>query len=120
MDDDNVALPFELSTFVKAAHHSGADILTCFMDCFRGAVSSAPEFRRLFLGGPWSAGIFHNCFGDANALVRREVFLDISGFTEDYGVTHEDWELFARAATTGARLEVVPEVLFRYRLCGTA
>jgi len=117
MDDDNLALPFEISTFVTAAVNSGADILTCLMECFRDSPSS-PEYRQLFLGGPWTAGLFHNCFGDANALVRRSTFEETGGFTEDHGVTHEDWEFFAKAVSMGHRLQVVPEVLFRYRLSG--
>ncbi len=115
MDDDNVALPFEISTFATAAVNSEADILTCFMECFRESPDE-PDYRRLFLGGPWTAGLFHNCFGDANALIRRSAFEEVGGFTEDTGVTHEDWELFATAVSKGMRLEVVPEVLFRYRL----
>ena len=115
MDDDNVAAPTELATFVRAAVHSGADVLTCFMDCFRDDEETI-ERRRIFLGGPWTAGVFHNCFGDANALIKREVFHEVGGYTEERGVTHEDWELFAKAVGVGYRLQVVPEALFRYRL----
>src|SRR5205814_2312823 len=37
MDDDNVAKPQEIATFARAARHSGADVLTCLMDWFKGA-----------------------------------------------------------------------------------
>ncbi|WP_198148034.1 glycosyltransferase family 2 protein [Elstera litoralis] len=59
---------------------------------------------------------FWNIIGDANALVRRRVFEDLGGFTEDYGIGHEDWEFFLKAITHGVRLEVVPEALFHYRI----
>ncbi|KAK3263253.1 hypothetical protein CYMTET_27931, partial [Cymbomonas tetramitiformis] len=61
-----------------------------------------------------------DCFGDANALVRRDAFFALGGFNavmlpggEDS--TGEDWELFARAALAGYRLQPVPFPLFWYR-----
>jgi GT2 family glycosyltransferase len=120
MDDDNYAKPHELTTLVAVAERTGAEIVTTFMDFFEGR--EAPEKGRsahcrwLFAGieAPL-VGIGRNCFGDANALVRRDAFETLGGFTEEQGVTHEDWELFARAVLRGFRLEVVPEALFWYR-----
>ncbi len=120
MDDDNVAKPHELSTFVKAAQASGADILTCFIDAFRGKGEpgsyQVPGARSLPIGGAAAVGMFKNCFGDANALIRSDVFEALGGFTEDYGIGHEDWEFFARAVLKGYRLQVIPEPLFWYRM----
>ncbi|RMD68225.1 MAG: glycosyltransferase, partial [Gammaproteobacteria bacterium] len=117
MDDDNIALPHEVATFVQAALHSGADVLTCVARPFTGDVPPA-EARNLWLplGGAAGAGIFRNVFGDANALWRREAFFQAGGYTTDYGLGHEDWELFAEAVLRGLRLEVVPEPLFWYRV----
>ena len=120
MDDDNVAKTNEISEFVKAAQASHADILTCFIDAFRGMGEPGdhqiPGARSLPIGGAAAVGMFKNCFGDANALIRRSVFETLGGFTEDYGVGHEDWEFFARAALKGYRFYVVPEPLFWYRM----
>ncbi len=119
MDDDNVARPHEISTFVRAAQHSGADILTTFIDFFNGELPPDPKrvplCRWLFAGVDSPAGIARNCFGDANALVRRSTFERLGGFTEDRGTTHEDWEFFAKAVLHGCTLEVVPEALVWYR-----
>ncbi|MCL8208199.1 MAG: glycosyltransferase [Actinomycetia bacterium] len=115
MDDDNVAEPEEISTFVRAALASGADILTAVMDVFRDEAPEAPVRRFVPLGGDAAAGLFENAFGDANALVRTAVFRALGGFTEEVGVGHEDWEFFARAVLAGYTLEVVPVPLFRYR-----
>ena len=41
--------------------------------------------------------------------------LNVGGFTEDAGVGHEDWELWARAILKGYTLQVVPEALYWYR-----
>lgn len=119
MDDDNLARPHEISTFVRAAQHSGATILTCFSDVFQSTEPQPGEHRNIhtwpFLGGALVPGVLRNVFGDANALIHRDVFARVGGFTEDYGVGAEDWEFFARAVLYGERLEVVPEPLMRYR-----
>lgn len=118
MDDDNVAEPHEVSTFVRAAEASGADILTCFLRVFQGtgpAASDDGTYVWPFLGAAVTPGVTRNSFGDANAFVRRSVFERVGGFTEDVGIGCEDWEFFARATLSGCRLLVVPEALVRYR-----
>jgi GT2 family glycosyltransferase/tetratricopeptide (TPR) repeat protein/glycosyltransferase involved in cell wall biosynthesis len=120
MDDDNWAEPEEISILVKTALRTGADIVSCGMNYFHGHEApdtrAGSETRWLPLGGAASVGAFQNCFGDANALVRRSCFESLGGFTEDYGVTHEDWEFHARAVLQGFKLTVVPEFLFWYRV----
>lgn len=120
MDDDNYAEPHEVETLVCALMNSGADIVCCGVNFFSGQttpdLASAPGERWLPVGGAAAAGAFENCFGDANALVRRSCFDALGGFTEDFGVTHEDWEFHARAVLAGFKLQVVPEFLFWYRV----
>ncbi|MDR7926176.1 glycosyltransferase [Acidithiobacillus thiooxidans] len=117
MDDDNVAMPHEIEIFVNAIQSSKADILTCAVAPFVGnTIPDTPTDVWLPLGGSAGAGLFSNAFGDANACWRTCVFHSLGGFTEDYGVGHEDWELFADAVLSGYRLELVPEVLFWYRV----
>jgi glycosyltransferase involved in cell wall biosynthesis/GT2 family glycosyltransferase len=121
MDDDNLAKPHELAVFAHAARCTGADILTTVSDVFSDAdaASGPPRTSRQLwipLGGAAGLGVFRNVFGDANALVRRATFEALGGFTEDYGVGHEDWEFFARAVLAGANLQLVPEPLFWYRV----
>ena len=121
MDDDNIAKPNELAVFARAARHSGADILTTTSDVFSDTDNAGrpPETsHRLWipLGNAAGLGVFRNVFGDANALIRRSTFESLGGFTEDYGVGHEDWELFAKASIAGVNLQLVPESLFWYRV----
>ncbi len=120
MDDDNVAKPHEISTFVRVARKTGADVLTCFLDTFAGQTAPTAQqkinSRVVFLGGCAAAGALRNWFGDTNSLVRREVFLALGGFHEQWGVNHEDYEFMARAVLRGYRLEVVPESLVWYRV----
>ncbi|MCE9616386.1 MAG: glycosyltransferase [Lentisphaerae bacterium] len=122
MDDDNIARPDELSVFARAARRTGADVLTCFFDAFEGeAAPRVPadiRYRYLPAGGSLACGVFSNCFGDANALVRREAILAAGGFCEARGVGTQDYALFSKMMLDGYRLEVVPEALFQYRVSG--
>lgn len=122
MDDDNCAKPHELEVFVQAAQHSGADILTCFADLFEGEETPDPSLvkeRMTPIGDCLSYGLFANCYGDSNSLIKRNVFEKIGGFTEDYGVGLDDQDFFSRAILHGAQLFVIPEALYWYRISKT-
>lgn len=117
MDDDNLAMRHEIETFVKVALRTGADVLTSPSCLFEGdEPPQRPDRLWLPLGGALGAGIYRNVFGDANAFWKREAFLAAGGYTTDYGVGYEDWELFSEAVLRGFRLELVPEPLFYYRV----
>ena len=119
MDDDNVAKPHEISTFVAVARRAQAGIVTAFCDGFDTDAEldrTSPPIRFTPFGSDPVLGIFTNCYGDANALYARSVFDKLGGFTEDYGMTHEDWELFCRASLEGVTMVCVPEPLFWYRI----
>jgi glycosyltransferase involved in cell wall biosynthesis len=128
MDDDNYAKPNEISTYVKVAQYTNADILTSVMEYFfsdKSPYSGDPDVKRgieskfyIPQGDNIVVGIFSNCFGDTNALVKRKVFLKIGGFSEDYGIGHEDWEFFGKAILQGFKLEIVPVPLYFYRKFG--
>ncbi|MDR3617278.1 MAG: glycosyltransferase [Candidatus Obscuribacterales bacterium] len=117
MDHDNIAKKSEVSTFVKAALNTGADVLTCAYDVFSGESLESLTYLHTYvpLGAAISSGLYKNFYGDANALVKKEAFVRLGGFTEDYGIWGEDWEFFAHAALNGAKFEMVPEPLFWYR-----
>ncbi len=117
MDDDNLAMPNEIETFVRAAEYSDADILTTPSALFlHESPPATPDRIWLPLGGAAGSGVFRNVYGDANALWKRAVFNELGGYSEDYGIGHEDWELFSHAVLSGYRLELVPEPLFWYRI----
>ena len=121
MDDDNYADPDEISTLAAIAERTGADILTCAVRFWSGnespdETSVAAQLQWVPMGAAIESGFFWNAFGDANALVKREVFETLGGFVELHGTTCEDWEFFARAVFSGFDLQVVPLPLFWYRL----
>jgi hypothetical protein len=122
MDDDNCAKPEALATFVRAAEASRADIVTCFLDVFRGheAPGRRPAIHRWsFIGSALGVGIVRNCFGDTSCLIRADAYRALGGMTEDFGIGCEDWEFFAKAAVKGYRISVVPEALVWYRASAT-
>ncbi len=119
MDDDNVAKPNMASRFVQAAVSSGADLVTTIFEVFSG--DKAPNAktkvveRFLPVGDIVSFSVVTNAIGDANSLIRRDLFERLGGFSEDYGLGHEDFELYLRAVLGGASVNVVPDPLFWYR-----
>ena len=116
MDDDNVATSGEISTFVQVAERTGIEILTCVIYLFEEP-SAPTDVYDVWVpyGDAPGLSVLMNSFGDANALINRETFEAVGGFTEEYGVGHEDWEFFAKATLKGHSLEVIPEPLYYYR-----
>ncbi|MDP3921247.1 MAG: glycosyltransferase [Candidatus Omnitrophota bacterium] len=118
-DDDNTAKPHCLTSLVRIAEATNAAVVTCAHDRFEeDNGKDLPPMRWLPLGGDPVSGMFRNCYGDAQALVRRDVFYELGGFSEDFGCCHEDWEFFQRVAIKGFRFEVTPESLYDYRVSG--
>ena len=103
LDDDNCLKRHALHTLLTAAAVTNAHVLTSFNEKWKSqkappSADTEPTTERwLPLGDAAAVGIFKNCFGDAASLVRRSAFVQLGGFTEDGGVGHEDWELWARA-----------------------
>ncbi|HUB27277.1 MAG TPA: glycosyltransferase [Tepidisphaeraceae bacterium] len=119
MDDDNYAMPSEVSTFVQCALTSNSDCLTCVPTLFESDAPPGPHAPGTLLpplGGAVLLGLFSNYFGDANCLVRRGVFEQLGGYTEDYGVGYEDCELYAKAILAGFKVMCVPHSLYWYRV----
>jgi GT2 family glycosyltransferase len=119
LDDDNALFRSAISTLVRAARSCGADICTCFRKTIYDE-SIPPDEREGFiqylaLGGSLDIGFIENSFGDATALIRREVFDAIGSQIELFGRTGEDWEFYARALLEGLKLRLVPEALYWYR-----
>jgi len=120
MDDDNACWPDQVSTFIRAAQHSGADILTCQMQAFRGS-GPPPAYRNRLpigwipLGACPAVGVFRNILGDANMFMTKSAWDRMGGFTLDRAY-FEDWEFLQAATLAGLQLECLPEILFCYRI----
>ena len=116
VDDHTLLLaPNAISVFVQVAQRVDADVLTSAISFFLGSSNGSSDnilehSRRPFLGGDAATGAFVNCFGSTNALVGRDAFEKIGGFSDDAVSTLDDWELFSKAALMGLRIETMPEV----------
>jgi len=125
LDDDDIAFPNLVQTLVTAAEATGADIVNClnlympesrraeahpFPERFQQKASYVP------LGGPLSLAPLENCYGGATSLIRRNAAVLIGGYTEVYGVGHEDYELYVRALQADLRIEVCPLPLYLYEV----
>ncbi|HTZ71004.1 MAG TPA: DUF6212 domain-containing protein [Acetobacteraceae bacterium] len=120
-DDDNLPLPHEIEYFVRAAIYADADVVTAMARFFREEAEAEEEielakFEYFPLGASLPLALTHNEYGDANALVRRDRFLEDGGFTEIYGVGAEDYEFFVKSESLGRKIVFVPEPLFNYRV----
>jgi glycosyltransferase involved in cell wall biosynthesis len=117
MDADNLAKPGMIEQMAAAMGRSGADCLTCYMEGFAEDHPGRREiiYRYIPTGNCPEAGCFENIFGDANCIVRRDVFHELGGFSLDRDSSFEDWEFLARLSLEGKRLDVLPEFLHLYR-----
>jgi len=119
MDDDNYAKPHEIETFLQVARHTGADAITCFRDAFVGndlpPLGQLAKQRIPALGSSISVSNFINCFGDTNALIRKQAYLAVGGYNEQHRTGKEDYEFFCKIALNGFRLITIPEALYWYR-----
>ncbi|MDD5262128.1 MAG: glycosyltransferase [Methylacidiphilales bacterium] len=115
VDADNIVLPEMLESFIEGIELSGVDCCTCFYKAFE----DRPDPLRI----PWvvtpagqamEAGWVEDVFGDANCIVRRQVFLALQGFPEVL-LLAEDWEFFINLSRSGYKLDVIPRFLFWYR-----
>lgn len=135
LDSDNVPVPNMIERYMTAITASGDDCLTCYFTAFAGSKppyttdpdgngikpTVRPSYSFLPLGACTTLGLFDNFLGDASFIVRRSVFEQLGGFCEDEAwryATHEDYDFLLRLILAGHRLDVVPEVLFYYRLTG--
>lgn len=118
MDADNEAESDMVELMVRAMAANPVDCLTCFMRGFADEPADAPK-RIIYYytpSGPClEAGLFANCFGDANFIVRKAVFAALGGFGVRRDASFEDWEFLARLSLRGFTQDVIPECLFLYR-----
>lgn len=116
-DADNISEFVMTERLADAIRHSGADCVSCHFDKFR----TGPDGERVQcdfytpMGAAIEAGPYVDPFGDANFIIRKEVFLKLGGFRHVPSTASEDWEFLAELVLSGYRLEVVPLALFQYR-----
>ena len=123
LDDDNVLFPDAVSRLVRAARFAGADCVPAASIRFTGDGDPRADGAALgtpirFLGAARAWSHFNNVVGDTCAVVRRDVFEAVGGFTEEYRVGLEDLALYNRLIHEGRRIEPLPDPVYYYRMGG--
>jgi len=117
-DDDNVAKSHMLETFARAARAGTAGLIVASYDVFEGIASPCEQNRQerfLPTGSALAYAVIHNTLGDTTSLISRASFERVQGFREDYGLGHEDFELFLRLALSGESVACISDAPFWYR-----
>jgi GT2 family glycosyltransferase/glycosyltransferase involved in cell wall biosynthesis len=121
MDDDNLAREDQLELFVRAIENSQADAISCVAVMCKDdefPLAGHETLEHLYIppgGGASAAVVVANPYGDANAIYRRSALESVGGYTEDYGLSWEDAELFHRLEVEGFAVTVLPEPLMWLR-----
>ena len=121
LDDDDALFPDAVSRLVRAARFSGADCVSAASVRFSGDGDPRTDPRShgapiRFIGASRPLNLIHNVAGGSCALVRRDAFEEIGGFSEDYGIWLEDMEICNRLLRAGLRIETLPDPAFYYRI----
>jgi GT2 family glycosyltransferase len=123
VDADNVATPQMVERMVCGMETSGAACLTCHSLFFTSDLArrlSLWDNRYAPLGPCLELAVYENIIGDANFIVRRDVFERMQGFTEEREDGCEDWEFLMKLASHDLIVDVIPEPLFLYRRTQTS
>ena len=125
LDDDNVLFPDAVSRLVRAAQCSGADCVPAASIRFSGDGDPRTDTKShgapiRFLGAARAWSRIRNVVGDACALVKREAFEAVEGFSEEYRVGLDDLSFFNRLIHAGFRIEPMPDPVYFYRFGKTS
>ena len=117
-DDDNLAETNEIEKMLRVLVHTKADVVTASNEFFVTSANGTNVVVGSYhpLGNALFPGIFENVFGDANALWRKSAFTSLDGFAKDTSYSLQDWEILAKASSSGLKLVTVPApALYKYR-----
>jgi GT2 family glycosyltransferase len=116
MDSDDVCLPDRLALqLAYLAEHPETDLISSWASEF----SEADESERLKVSPTehdalTSAMRWRNVIAHSAILVKSSALARIGGYRADFGLL-EDYDLYVRLITAGARFHVIPKVLLRIR-----
>jgi glycosyltransferase involved in cell wall biosynthesis len=125
LDDDDLAKNDLIETLVTAAINTQKKVITCLNiympESIRGQVLSGDpttptKVDYIPIGGPLSVAANENCLGASTSLFSKKTLLEMGGYSEIYGVGHEDYELYLRLIQNGNTIEVVPKALYYYEV----
>mmetsp|Transcript_37069 Transcript_37069/g.77490 ORF Transcript_37069/g.77490 Transcript_37069/m.77490 type:complete len:771 (-) Transcript_37069:471-2783(-) len=119
MDDDDLAFPNMISTYMKVAAQTGADIFTDIAEHYDIAANGSWTLSHtsLAVGGTFAHNFFINNYGKANFCGKSKAVYEMGG--HQTGVKslspYVDWGFFTRASLHDLQIELVPFALYKYR-----
>jgi O-antigen biosynthesis protein len=116
-DDDDLALPQMLKTYMFVAHVTGASLVTDISDNYNlqnGVLRHS--HRSLAIGNSFAHNFFINNFGKANFCVNPKLAKEFGGHQVGTlgNSPYVDWGFLFRASLHGLHMELVPHVLYKY------
>ncbi len=96
-----------LSTLASVAANCKADLLTYLFRVVYGNVEPSRSSLNADLLGDFAQAFFNTNVTPLPLFVRREAFLKLGGFTQDYRVLGHDHEFVAKAQLAGIRCQTV-------------
>ena len=125
LDADDVVAPQLVERFLNAIRISQDDCVGCYYMLFEGdkfpyaldsgLVESHITGRLPLLGNALATGTLFNFMGGCCSIIRRSVFEQLGGYSEDPYVPFEDWDFHVRLLLQGYQLDILPEYLYYYR-----
>lgn len=120
VDADNICMPHMVERFARSLDcNREVSALTCYLVGFRRSEDIARDefaFEYCPSGGPHVMASFENVYGDTNAIFRTADLRAVGGYETDRSTPWEDWETFVKLVNRGFRVDVIPELLFYYRV----
>lgn len=114
MDDDDLCMPQRLAVQLAYAQTHRLDVCGSWYRRFGwlpgGAGRPATDHEAIVAGLLFQPSLLH-----PSVLIRRSVVANAGGYDTEYPHA-EDYELWTRLATAGARFGNAPHVLLRYRM----
>ena len=118
------ALSETISALQRAAHTTGADIVTSHLNFYRqplpeegvgahlASLQGTLRATHVFVGGAVPLGAVKNVLTGPLLFVKRELLQSLGGFKEQAEKDYEAWEFCVRSVLSGATMEVVAQSLY--------
>lgn len=116
VDSDDIAMPTMVERFLRAALLTGDDCLVAPQYGFRQHPEGPCALLYAPPGNSLIGSMADDMYGGPSMIIRRDAFWSVGGFTEIRGVGYEDYEFHVRCNLEGLRCDILPELIYRYRM----
>jgi glycosyltransferase involved in cell wall biosynthesis len=124
LDDDDIALPNMIQDLFISMITTQSEVVVA-LNSYMPLANRSEMLKKLSdnyiasylpTGGPYSLSALENCIGGATSLFKIKTIKDLGGYSEVYGVGHEDYELYVKLLAKEKKILVCPRVLYLYEV----